>query len=75
MPVAYFDFHGKPAKLILDEDELPESCEIYDPAAGAFVLRDDLTLDVMNGYGSCLISEDAFQDLLNKVCHESGQAR
>ena len=51
MQLAYFDFFGTPAKLFL-EDELPERCELYDPTTDSFLLRDDLTLDVVSANSS-----------------------
>jgi hypothetical protein len=66
MQLAYFDFFGTPAKLFL-EDGLPERCELYDPTTDSFLLRDDLTLDVVSANGSSLISEQEFERLLTRV--------
>lgn len=72
MKVAYFDYSGTPAKLILDEDELPVSCELFDRATNRFVARDDLAPDLWHGQGAQRIGEAAFNALLAKVRSERG---
>lgn len=67
MPNRYFDFFGTSACVIVDEDDVPKRCEVYDREQGAFISRDDLTVDVIGAHGSRLISEDEFQALLARV--------
>jgi hypothetical protein len=67
MQLAYFDFFGTPAKLFLDEDGLPERCEMYDSTTDSFVLRDDLTVDVWSASSSNLIYEQEFERLLART--------
>ena len=51
MRVAWFGFFGTPAKLLLDEDDLPEGCESYDSATDSFVARDELAPDLWDEHG------------------------
>ncbi|TPE46479.1 hypothetical protein [Amaricoccus solimangrovi] len=67
MPLAYFDFAGTPGKLYLDEEKLPERCELYDRKSDSFLLRDDVTPDFWAGSGARLIDRDEFESLLVKV--------
>lgn len=73
MAVAYFNFAGTPAKVVLDEDDIPQSCEIYDRRERVFAARDELTLDVIDSYDSLKISEQEFRKLLEKVQSETGK--
>lgn len=73
MKTVYFDFYGKPAKILLDEGETPDVCEVYNPETGDFEKRDDLTLDVMDSHGSNLINEADFLVLLEKVQDVAGK--
>ena len=72
MKTLYYDFGGMPARIILDADDTPDICEIFDPKAGAFVVRNELTLDVYDSYGSDLIGKEAFDALLEKVTAKAG---
>lgn len=73
MPVRYFDFYGKPARVTVDDEDAPELCEVYDREQGVLVRRDDLTLDVIDSYGSDLISREAFDELMAKVQNKGGK--
>lgn len=67
MPVRYFDFYGKPARVTVDDHDRPELCEIYDPERGTFVRRDELTLDVIDSSGSHLITHEQFEALVDEA--------
>ena len=67
MQLAHFDFFGTLAKLFLDDDGLPERCEMYDSTTDSFVQRDDLTPEVVSANGSNLISAQEFERLLAGV--------
>ena len=75
MSVRFFDFYGKPARVTVDNRDGPEVCEIFDPEQGAFVRRDELTLDVIDSHGSHLIAREQFEMLLAKVKGKPKQAR
>jgi hypothetical protein len=30
MKYAHFDYAGRPARIVLDDHDIPESCEVYD---------------------------------------------
>lgn len=64
---ALLRFFWQPREVVVDDDDVPERCEVYDPEQGTFVARDDLTVDVISAHGSRLISEDEFQALLARV--------
>lgn len=66
MRFAYFDYFGRPAPLEVDDDDIPQRCEIYDEEKSDLVQNDRLTLDVWATSGSSLISEAAYDELLAK---------
>ncbi len=70
MPMRYFDYYGRPARVSVDENDVPVRCEVYDAAEGALVPREDLTLDVTASAGSHLITEDQFDALLARQGRE-----
>lgn len=70
MPMRYFDYYGRPARVSVDENDVPVSCEVYDAAEGEFAVREDLTLDVTASAGSHLITEEQFGALLAKQGRE-----
>ena len=67
MKIAYFDYAGTPVRLILDADELPERCEVFDRAAGTFAVRDDLTVDIWSSHAARLIDKEEFDTLLARA--------
>lgn len=71
MKYAHFDYAGRPARIVLDDHDIPESCEVYDPHQRKLVRDDTLTLDVMDAYESRMISGDEFTALLAKVQQRS----
>ncbi|HVT24160.1 MAG TPA: hypothetical protein VHD95_05990 [Rhizomicrobium sp.] len=71
MKYAHFDYAGRPARIVLDDHDIPESCEVYDPQQRALVRDDTLTLDVRDAYDSRLISPEEFAALLAKVQQRS----
>jgi len=69
----YFDFYGKPARVTVDDEDIPELCEVYDPEQRALVRRNDLELDVIDSYGSNPITREKFEALLAKVRSKGGK--
>ena len=67
MKYAHFDYAGRPARITLDDHDIPESCEVYDPHQRTLVRDDTLTLDVRDAYDSRLISPEEFATLLAKL--------
>ncbi|MES1990612.1 MAG: hypothetical protein V4441_06650 [Pseudomonadota bacterium] len=67
MKYAHFDYAGRPARITLDDHDIPESCEVYDPRVGRLVRDDTLSLDVMDAYESRIISAEEFAVLLAKA--------
>jgi hypothetical protein len=67
MPYRYFDYAGRPARIMTDDEDRPESCEVWSAAQKKLVRDDSFTLDVMNAYESRLITADEFAALLAKA--------
>lgn len=67
MPYRYFDYAGRPARIMTDDHDIPESCEVYDTRERKLVRDDALTLDVMDAYDSRMISAEEFTALLAKA--------
>lgn len=67
MPYRYFDYAGRPARIMMDDHDTPESCEVYDTRQRELVRDDMLTLDVMDAYDSHMISAEEFAALLAKA--------
>jgi hypothetical protein len=67
MPYRYFDYAGRPARIVVDDHDIPESCEVYDTRERALVRDDTLILDVIDAYESRMISPDEFTALLAKA--------
>ena len=67
MKYVHFDYAGRPARIMLDDHDIPEGCEVYDPRQRKLVRDDTLTLDVMDAYDSRMISADEFTVLLSKA--------
>ena len=67
MPYRYFDYAGRPARIMTDAEDRPESCEVWNPTQNKLVRDDSFTLDVMNAYESRLISAEEFAALLDKL--------
>lgn len=67
MPYRYFDYAGRPARIMTDAEDQPESCEVWNAAKKKLVRDDSFTLDVMNAYESRLISAEEFAELLAKA--------
>lgn len=67
MKYAHFDYAGRPARIMLDDHDIPEGCEVYDPRQRKLVRDDTLTLDVRDAYESRLISADEFAAMLTKA--------
>ncbi|MCZ7641537.1 MAG: hypothetical protein M5U33_00655 [Pseudorhodoplanes sp.] len=67
MPYRYFDYAGRPARIMMDDHDIPESCEVYDTRLRKLVRDDTLTLDVMDAYDSRMISAEEFAALLSEV--------
>jgi hypothetical protein len=67
MKYVHFDYAGRPARIMTDAEDVPESCEVWNTAQKKFVRDDSFTLDVMNAYESRIISAEEFAALLAKV--------
>lgn len=71
MKIAYYNYAGRPARLILDDEDIPERCELFDKETESFVVRDDQTADIWFGHDAYLISKDDFDALVAKHCKSS----
>ena len=60
----YYNYVGRPARVMLVENDIPELCEIYDPDQKKLVRDDRLMLDVLEHHRSILISAAEFEALL-----------
>lgn len=67
MPYRYFDYAGRPARIMTDAEDHPESCEVWNATQNKLVRDDSFTLDVMNAHESRLISAEEFAALLAKA--------
>jgi hypothetical protein len=67
LPFRYFNYAGRPARIMTDTEDRPESCEVWNAAQKKLVRDDSFTLDVMNAYESRLISAEEFTALLAKA--------
>ena len=62
----YYDYVGRPARISLVENDIPDACEIYDKKLKKLVRDDSIMLDVMEAYESRMISAAEFEDLLKR---------
>jgi hypothetical protein len=71
MPFRYFNYFGRPARMTVDEEDIPELCEVWDPAQRKLVADSAAETDCFFGVtGAPMISEEEFTALLAK---EAGQ--
>lgn len=71
----YYDYVGRPARITLVENDIPDACEIYDRQQNKMVRDDTIMLDVLEYYGSQLISAAEFEALLKKIQHLPGEIK
>jgi hypothetical protein len=64
----YYNYSGRPARVMLDDKDLPESCEVYDPQRKTLVrdewVRDDV---FFNTHLAQEISAEEFAALLEQL--------
>lgn len=70
MKALYFNMAGRPFRLWVDEEELPERCELFDIETDTFIVRQDLELDVCESFDSMPTSEEEFWQLVEKLRKE-----
>jgi hypothetical protein len=62
----YYDYVGRPARISLVENDIPDTCEVWDSALKKLVRDDSIMLDVMEAYESRMISAAEFAELLKR---------
>ena len=71
MKALYFNMAGRPFRLWVDEEDLPERCELFDIETDTFIERHDLELDVCDSFDSIPITEEEFWQLVEKLRQEN----
>jgi len=68
MPIRYFDYGGRPVRMTLDADDLPERTETWDPVRKQLVENLDIETDIFfdNRYARP-ISEAEFEALVKSL--------
>lgn len=63
----YYDYVGRPARITLVENDIPDICEVYDSKQRKMVRDDSVMLDVIEHHGSVFISAEEFEALLKRM--------
>jgi hypothetical protein len=68
MPFWYFNYFGRPARMTVDHEDIPELCEVWDPAQKKLIADSVVEVDLFFGVAvTPMISEEEFTALLVKV--------
>jgi hypothetical protein len=66
MPFRYFDYFGRPARMTVDGEDIPELCEVWDPEQKKFVRDNRAETDLFFGVAGAMISEAEFNALVQE---------
>ena len=68
MPFRYFDYFRRPARMTVDDCDIPELTEVWDPKQSKLVENAVAETDLFFGAnGTQIISEEEFEALLKRV--------
>ena len=68
MTVRYFNYGGRPVRMTLDDRDIPERTEVWDPAQKRLVENLDIETDIFfDGRRARAISEAEFEALLKSL--------
>ena len=68
MPFRYFNYFGRPARLTVDDEDIPELCEVWDPEQKKLIRDNQAETELFFGAaGAPMISEEEFTALLKRV--------
>ena len=68
MPTRYYDYHGRPVRMTVDDKDIPELTEAWDSEQKKLVENNWIETDIFNGApGARLISEEEFEALLKRL--------
>ena len=74
MAFRYFDYFGRPARMTVDDKDIPELCEVWDPAQKKLVADSAVETDCFFGVtGAPMISEEEFKALVKKRVADSSE--
>lgn len=71
MMVRYYNFFGVPGRVVFDDDETPDSCEVYKKKLKGLEADNTVMLDMLTQHQSQEISHAEFCELLNRLQNES----
>ena len=67
MPFRYFNYFGRPARMTVDDKDIPELCEVWDPERKKLVVDSAVETDLFFGVaGAPMISEAEFDALIQE---------
>jgi hypothetical protein len=68
MSFRYFDYFGRPARMTVDDKDIPQLCEVWDPKQKKLIENSVAETDLFFGVdGTQIISEEEFEVLLKRV--------
>jgi len=68
MSVRYFNYGGRPVRMTLDDSDIPERTEVWDPAQKRLVENLDIETDIFfDGRRARAIPEAEFEALLKRL--------
>ena len=67
MPYWYFNYSGRPARMTVDDKDIPELCEVWDPEQKKLVRDNHAETDLFFGVAGAMISEEEFTALLKRI--------
>ena len=66
MPFRYFNYFGRPARMTVDDEDIPELCEVWDPEQKKLVRDNHAETDLFFGDTGAMISEAEFNALVQE---------
>ena len=66
MPFRYFNYFGRPARLTVDDKDIPELCEVWDAEQKKLVVNNWIETDIYFDGQAEMISEGEFNALVQE---------
>ena len=66
MPFRYFNYFGRPARLTVDDKDIPELCEVWDTKQKKLVVNNWVETDIFFDGRAEMISEEEFDALVQE---------
>jgi hypothetical protein len=67
MPFRHFNYFGRPARMTVDDEDIPQLCEVWDTKQKKLVVNNWVETDIYFDGRAEMISEEEFEALLKRV--------